>query len=39
MEDEEITNLVNFTLKDKYAQNGCNNYMRDHPNCRFVDLK
>jgi hypothetical protein len=39
MEYEEITNLFNFTLKDKYASNGCNNYMWDHPNCKFEDLK
>jgi hypothetical protein len=36
--DEEMFNLFNFTLKDN-ASNRCNNYVRNHPNCRFVDLK
>jgi hypothetical protein len=35
--DEEITNLFNFTLKAN-ASYWCNNYMRDHPNYRFVDM-
>jgi hypothetical protein len=36
--DEEITNLFNFTLIDN-ALKWCNNYMQDHPNYRFVELK
>ncbi len=36
--DEEITNLFNFTLKDN-TYDWCNKYMRDNPNCRFVDLE
>jgi len=36
--NEEITNLFNFTLKDN-ASNWCNNYMRNHLNCRFTNLK
>jgi hypothetical protein len=38
MVNEEITNLLNFTLKDN-ASNWYNNYMRDFLNCRFVDLE
>jgi hypothetical protein len=38
MIDEGITNLFNFTLKDN-ASNWCNNYMRDHPNYIFTNLK
>jgi len=35
--NEEIMNLFNFTLKDN-ASNLCNNYMQDHPNCKFIEL-
>ncbi len=38
MIDEEITNLFNFTLQNN-ASNCCNNYMRNHPNYRFINLK
>jgi hypothetical protein len=36
--DEEIASLFNFVLKDN-TFDWCNNYMRDNPNCRFVDLE
>ncbi len=36
--NEEIKNLFNFTLKEN-ASNWCNNYMIDHPNCRFTNLE
>lgn len=36
---EEITNLFNFTLRDNASDNLCNNYMKDHPNYKFVDLQ
>jgi hypothetical protein len=36
--NEEITNMFNFKLKDN-ASNWCNNYMRNHPHYRFVDLE
>jgi hypothetical protein len=37
MIDEEITNLLNFTLKDN-ASYLCNNYMQNHPNYKFIEL-
>ncbi len=36
--DEEITNLFNFTLRNN-AFDWCNNYMRNNPNCRLIDLE
>jgi hypothetical protein len=36
--NEEITNLLNFTLRDN-TFNWCNNYMRNNPNYRFADLE
>ncbi len=38
MIDEEIANLFNFTSKDN-GSNWCNNYMRNHPNCKFAYLE
>jgi hypothetical protein len=38
MIDEEISNWFNFTSKDN-GSNWCNNYMQDHPNCKFANLK
>ncbi len=35
---KKITNLFNFMLRDN-AFDWCNNYMCDHPKCRFVDLE
>jgi hypothetical protein len=36
--DEKITNVINFTFKNN-TFNWCNNYMRNNPNYRFVNLK
>jgi hypothetical protein len=38
MIDEEIANLFNFTLEDN-GSNWCNNYMQNHPNCKFAYLE
>jgi hypothetical protein len=38
MIDEKMANPFNFTLKE-IALDGCNNYMRDHPNYRFSYLE
>jgi hypothetical protein len=38
MINEEITNMFNFKLKDN-ASDWCNNYMRNHPHYKFVDLE
>jgi hypothetical protein len=38
MINEQIVNLFNFTIRNN-AYDWCNNYMWDHPNCRFVDLE
>jgi hypothetical protein len=38
MIDEKMANLFNFTLKEN-ALDGRNNYMKDHPNYKFLNLE
>jgi hypothetical protein len=38
MINEEITNMFNIKLKDN-ASDWCNNYMKNHPHYRIVDLE
>ncbi len=38
IDDAKIVNLFSFTFKD-IMFDWCNNYIRDYPNCTFVELQ